>query len=112
MFAVWGATIAWLSLTPSPPVLRQPLLGWDKFQHASAYALLTLLGGWAFGGTRRAFCGLFLLALVYGGSLELAQGYLTSYRSADWLDWVANLTGAGVVTLIAIILTGRRKDLS
>lgn len=109
LFAGWGVAIAWLSLTPSPPLLHQPLLGWDKFQHASAYAILTVAGGRAFGGTRRAFGGAFFIALVYGGSIELAQGYLTSNRSADWLDFVANMTGAGVVALIS---AARWKDLS
>lgn len=112
LFAGWGAAIAWLSLTPSPPVLHQPLLGWDKFQHASAYAILTLAGGRAFGGTRRAFGGAFLIALLYGGSIELAQGYLTANRSADWLDFVANMAGSGIAALIAIISTARWKDLS
>jgi len=112
LFVGWGAAIAWLSLTPSPPLLHQPLLGWDKFQHASAYAILTLAGGRAMGGTGRAFGGAFFIALIYGGSIELAQGYCTKNRAADWFDLVANMTGAGAVASIAIIIsTIRRKGL-
>ena len=102
IFIAWAAAIAWLSLTPSPPSLADPFLGWDKFQHASAYAILTLTGGWALGGTTRAFGGSFVLALVYGGGMELLQGALTRNRAPDWLDFLANLTGAAVTLLIAL----------
>lgn len=109
IFIAWAAAIAWLSLTPSPPSLAQPFLGWDKFQHASAYAILTLAGGLALGGTSRAFGGSFVLALIYGGGMELLQGALTSNRNPDWLDFLANLTGA-VVTLLIALCVVRRKE--
>ena len=109
LFIGWGSSIAWLSLTPSPPSLHSPLLGWDKFQHASAYALLTFTGGWAFGRTRRAFVGAFFLAILYGGAMELFQGYFTGNRSADWLDELANLTGSGVAAALAILFLARKK---
>ena len=106
----WGVAIAWLSLTPAPPKISSPLLGWDKLQHASAYAVLAFVGGWAFGRTRRAFSLAFCLAILYGGAMELAQGYFTLNRTADWLDELANLTGAGVAALIGCLLFCRRKD--
>ncbi len=110
LFIGWGAAIAWLSLTPAPPKLQSPLIGWDKFQHASAYAVLTLFAGYAFGRTRRTFLGAFLLAICYGGIMELAQGYLTANRTADWLDELANLTGSGVTAVLAALFLARRKD--
>jgi len=109
VFIACAAVIAWLSLTPSPPSIAHPFLGWDKLQHASAYAMLTLAGGWALGGTGRAFGGSLILALIYGGGMELLQGALTSNRAADWLDFLADLTGATVTALIAICVV-RRKE--
>lgn len=112
LFIGWGVAIAWLSLTPSPPKLHSPLIGWDKFQHATAYTVLTFMGGWAFGRTRRAFAGAFILAVLYGGAMELAQGFLTVNRTADWLDELANLTGAGVTVVLATLFFARGKDYS
>jgi VanZ family protein len=109
VFIACASAIAWLSLTPSPPSIAHPFLGWDKFQHASAYAILTLTGGWALGGTCRDFGRALILALIYGGGMELAQGALTRNRTADWLDFLANLTGAATVVLIAIGIV-RRKE--
>lgn len=110
LFIVWAIAIAWLSLTPSPPTINHSFLGWDKFQHAAAYAILTLSGGWAFGATTRAFGRCLILVLIYGGSIELAQGYLTRNRTADWLDFLANLIGAVAVVLIAVFINGREEN--
>lgn len=110
LFIAWGSAIAWLSLTPSPPKLQSPLFGWDKFQHAGAYALLTFFGGWTFGRTRRAFVGAFMLAVLYGGLMEMAQGYFTDNRMADWCDELANLTGSAVTAVLAILFVVRGKD--
>ncbi len=110
LFLGWSSAIAWLSLTPAPPRLYSPLFGWDKFQHACAYAVLTLFAGIAFGRTRRAFAGAFLLAILYGGCMELAQGYFTVSRMADWFDELANLAGSGVTALLATRFLARRKD--
>lgn len=45
LFVAWGILILWLSLIPSPPVIETGFLGWDKFQHAFAYGVFTLLAG-------------------------------------------------------------------
>ena len=34
-----------------------------------------------------------VLPIALGGLLELAQNYLTSYRSGDWMDFLANSVG-------------------
>ncbi|MGL4293588.1 MAG: VanZ family protein [Bacteroidales bacterium] len=49
-----------------------------------------------------------LIAICMGGLMELTQGYLTTTRSADWWDMLANTSGAiagttfGRITLPAI----------
>jgi membrane-associated phospholipid phosphatase/VanZ family protein len=100
----WLLTIVWLSLTPSPPKISNPVLGWDKMQHASAYGLLTLLALRAFAGTKPAILAVFLGVVTFGGIMEIAQGLLTSNRFADLQDSFANLVGAFIVSLVYFII--------
>lgn len=45
-----------------------------------------------------------LLAGAYGGLIELAQANLTTYRSGEWLDFWADLTGAFLAYLLGVML--------
>ena len=64
---------------------------WDKFQHAGAYFVLTvMLVGIV---ERRAYPLAGVGALLFGGLIEIAQGTLTTTRVMDWHDLVANSTG-------------------
>lgn len=45
-----------------------------------------------------------LASLLYGISLEIAQGVFTTTRSADAMDVLANATGAGIA-IVAILMT-------
>jgi len=94
---VWTLVIAWLSLTPSPPQVQQSFLGWDKFQHAVAYGLLTILALRAATGTaclkRLQPFHIAVAVTLFGGLMEVAQGLLTSMRSADSLDLLADAVG-------------------
>lgn len=79
-----------LVLALLPPRIPMPSTGWDKVNHALAFLALAVLGYRAY--PRRA--ALLLLGLLaYGGAIELLQG-LTAYRSAEWLDVVADGLGA------------------
>ncbi len=114
VFCAWAVCILWLSLDPAPfrPLVK--LLSWDKLQHALAYALLTLLGGWALG----PFCSrpalawrwAFFFALAYGALMEGAQFLLTRSRSAEPWDFVANAVGAGTVFLLALLLPALSRN--
>ena len=46
--------------------------------------------------------GVVLPALI-GGALELIQNYCTTYRSGEWLDFVADSIGAAIVGAIVVI---------
>jgi membrane-associated phospholipid phosphatase len=92
--------IVWLSLTPSPPKISNPILGWDKMQHASAYGLLTLLALRSFAGSKPSILAVFLGVVTFGGVIEIAQGLLTANRYADWQDSLANLLGSFIVSLM------------
>ena len=36
--------------------------------------------------------------------MELAQAYLTTVRSGDWIDFLANSIGAGIAYLLGAVL--------
>jgi len=98
LFIAYVMLICWLSLTPSPPVIKDSFFGWDKAQHAGAYGGFTLLAGWACGAfpldRKRCWQLAVVLAVVFGGVMEIAQGTLTATRAAEWGDLLADLVGA------------------
>jgi len=99
----WGGVVAVLvlSLIPVPPEL--PGTGWDKSNHLIAFGLLAVFGllahplryGWLLAGL-----------LLFGGLIEALQS-LTTYRLAEWLDWLADaigiVAGYGLVWLWQLI---------
>ncbi|PWB59288.1 MAG: VanZ family protein [Nitrosomonadales bacterium] len=82
--------IAYISLIPSPPApMRFPHA--DKLEHLISYAMLM---GWfcQIYSARRQRIYLALACLAFGGIIELLQGW-SGYRTADWLDWLADSLG-------------------
>jgi VanZ family protein len=73
----------------------------DKIQHAIGFALLAWLWCRALkrlrpeSSQRRILLGGFLVSAGVGGALELWQALLT-YRTCEFLDWVADGVGAAV----------------
>jgi VanZ family protein len=86
----------WLSLGTAGPALSTVS---DKWQHLVGYAVLTL---WFCGLVeRRHHWRLLLACIAYGGVMEILQGTLTTGRQADWLDVVANGSGALMAVMVA-----------
>lgn len=92
-----------LSLLPIPDVrttVEVPLM--DKWAHMVMYGVLTLVIWLEYIRAHRQMRGRRLLLLAFlapiamGGVLELMQAYLTTCRSGEWLDFVANSIGAVV----------------
>jgi len=79
-----------LSLLP-PSAGSVVTIGWDKANHASAFFALGVLGMAAYPG-RSAMLAAGLLG--YGALVELLQG-LTTWRSAEWNDLLADAVGIG-----------------
>ena len=94
---IWGGIILWLSLTSSPPQLPG-VLGWDKFLHAGAYGLLSLLLAQAFlcppFSMRKPWWMAWSAAVSYGALLEILQLLSQTGRTAEWLDLFADAVGA------------------
>jgi VanZ family protein len=112
LFCIWFATILFLALQTSTPTPESSLLAWDKFQHAAAFGLLALLGGKALESllpSTRAWFMAFILVVLLGGLVEVAQAMLTDYRSGDWHDLLADAVGAGLVSGTALFVRAFRN---
>ncbi|MFM1745788.1 MAG: hypothetical protein RLZZ630_1725 [Bacteroidota bacterium] len=107
----WAAIILVLS-SIAPPPLRIPdffdLFSPDKVAHFFFYAVLTVLfvvgfmkmsPSTAIG--KSPLLHAFWISCVYGGLIELHQGYILSHRTADPADFVANCIGA-VIGLVVV----------
>lgn len=46
----------------------------------------------------------FIVPSLYGGLLELVQKYLTTCRSGDWIDFIADAIGAALGSLLGLIV--------
>lgn len=84
-----------VSLAPAPELPGPQLT--DKLLHFLTYAFL---GAW-YGSLWHPHLGRVLLAgLAFGALIEGLQA-LTPYRSAEWLDWIAD--GAGLLAGLAAL---------
>ncbi len=84
------------SLVPVDLLPREASTIWDKGQHASGFAWLTLVGLLAYG--RKPWPVLAGL-VVYGGVIELLQA-ATGWRFGEWLDFLADAIGILIGTLL------------
>lgn len=115
IFILAALAILWLSLDPRPYLPKSGLLSWDKAQHASAYAVLTLLAGWALqpliDNAVRVWRWALVIAISYGVLLEFAQMFLTRSRSAQMGDALADASGAlAVYLLMRTVIALRHSD--
>lgn len=85
--------IFWLALMP---VQSAPSgLGWDKLNHVAAIAAVTAITYLALHPHKRAAPAAFIYGVVLGILIELLQKYVTTTRSAEWIDLIADIIGAG-----------------
>jgi VanZ family protein len=112
---LWSLLLLYLSLTPAPPSVENPL-GWDKLLHAAA------LGGTAFltAGICLTFRKTFHFSLVtgfisaslFGALIELLQWLFTVNRQAELLDLVADMIGAFFAMTILYLLKNNLPSLA
>ena len=86
-FVILLMVISWLALSPHPP--RDLSTGWDKSNHALAFAALMLAGRLCW--LRRPWA-LWLALLAYGGLIELLQTQVPG-RDGEWPDLLADAVG-------------------
>ena len=100
----WALLIFILS-SVSPGSLHLPsfwdLFSLDKLSHATFYAILVFLLANGFQKqTTLKFALLhatgtaLVFAIIYGGLIELYQGFILTDRHGDWFDFIANSIGS------------------
>ncbi|MBP5393067.1 MAG: VanZ family protein [Bacteroidaceae bacterium] len=105
-----AACIVLLSLLPIPDVkvgVHVPLA--DKWTHMVMYGVLTLVIWLEYRrshlkwDTWKLLLLAFLSPIAFGGLMELAQTYLTTCRSGEWLDFAANTIGVCLGTIGGLV---------
>jgi VanZ family protein len=95
---VWAAAVAFTMLAVTVLALMPPndKPGWfphsDKFEHALAFAVLTVMGRLAW---PRSVSPVAVAMLVYGVVIEVLQGTFTA-RTASVADVLADTTGIAI----------------
>ena len=102
LLALLIATILWLALSPAPPKTVDS--GWDKANHAMAFAALAFTSVWALWPRPRTWVWLVPALLAFGGAIEIAQTFLPP-REGDWADLLADGVGIAVGLLVALPIT-------
>lgn len=105
-FVVLAVAIGYLALTPAPPA--QLSLGWDKANHALAFAALAFAGDNGFGRSGRRRIGVALVLVAYGAAIEIAQ-YFVPTRSCEWSDLVADIVGITIGFCLSALTLGRQR---
>lgn len=105
----YSGLVFYLSVRPisaSGPVITLP--GADKFLHAGEFALFVIIAHQAihyFADYGRTNNSVVTLSIFYASLTEFSQGFI-SYRTASWLDWLANL--AGIILGLAFVIIVRK----
>lgn len=113
-FTVLCVLLIWYLCLFRPPHIHtfDNILFFDKWVHISMY-LGTCSVFWVeylysqhhWSTTRLAIVAI-ICPIAMSGVIELAQEYLTTYRSGDWVDFAANSTG---VLLALVVLWVMKK---
>lgn len=72
----------------------------DKIEHCVAYFVLSLTWLLALGKSKKSIAVITVLCLLYGIIIEILQAEITSYRTAEYLDALANMVGIALALLI------------
>ena len=94
-----------MAVVPHPPHL--PGEPSDKVQHIVAFAILGLLGAWAY--ARTSLIQLALGLSLFGALIEIVQAIPALHRDSDVVDWIADTIAGAVVLLAVRWWRGRRR---
>lgn len=99
---LWALVILVLTLMPGSDVPAWPwaeAIHFDKLVHAGLFGVQAILLGLALMSmvnVRTAFLVALIVAIAYGGIIELLQGEMRMGRDADIFDLFADAVGAGI----------------
>lgn len=87
----------------------------DKWTHLVMYGGLCLVGWLEFWKHHRRLdsrqlCLAILAPVMLGGVLELLQAFVTTYRSGEWMDFLADSVGVLLGTLLGQVFRLWKKE--
>lgn len=105
------AGVLYLSLATLPQDAVPAVPNLDKVVHVGMYLLLSgmLWAEFLRVSYRKdtplwhAWVGACLCPVLFGGFMELMQGWCTELRSASWLDFAANVLGVALASLAGFL---------
>jgi VanZ family protein len=113
---LWAAFILVLCMMPGRHIPHVRIPNFDKVVHFSLYLIFAILTYWGWQKQNylialhaQTTIKVIVLLSLYGYTIELMQGWLTTDRSYDIYDALANVCGAIVGALIASQIVGRNK---
>ena len=103
---IYSSALAFVCLVPLKGVIKVNITLGDKIFHAFTYMILSLLWYYSFcysfkKSRKRALIYAMIISIVFGIIIEILQGTVTSYRSSDVNDVLANTIG--VLLMSAVI---------
>lgn len=108
--------VATCLITPSQLPTMPGNVPWDKLVHFCMFFVLSAVSlidyyhlhkrnpstcRWIFWG--------FIIPVFYGGVIELMQKYFFPSHSAEWWDWIADVLGSLIATILVIIFFKKRQ---
>jgi len=110
--------IVCLSLFPIPEIPQAPDVPFmDKWTHMVMYGGFCLIIWYEYLRSHKTVNTFkitlygYLCPIIMSGVLELSQEYLTTCRSGEWLDLLANITGATIAYLLGWLIRYCKKNL-
>ncbi|MBJ2173742.1 VanZ family protein [Aureibaculum sp. A20] len=100
-----------LSLISLKGVAKINVSNSDKYGHFIAYFTLGVSWLYAFRSRFKRWLHIVALLIIFGMVLEVLQGTLTTYRTADWHDEVANASGVILAYLVSYLWFIKRENL-
>lgn len=85
--------VAWLAFDPHPPPAADT--GWDKSNHALAFAVMAILAWAGWPGPARRPWQVTAWLMAYGAFIEGVQSQIPG-RSGEWPDLLADAAGIAI----------------
>ena len=99
-----GLIILYVSLIREPHVHLPHVAFADKWSHMLAYAVFGAALAWNLIKDKRDKLWVWILGIaipvLYGGLIEILQGAFFYPRTAEWLDWLADIIGTIIGTAL------------
>ena len=89
--------------------------GFDKLVHCGFFFMFTALANYGLitqnGNISLANAvKVFIVAVIFGGLIEILQLYIFTWRSGEWNDLFADSVGAGMATFSTLLLATALSD--